>query len=559
MLMKKIILFSLAICAAIVTWAVPADRTPFVLTLVDGTQVVVTMCGDENFSWYETADGNIVEETKDGYVLGKRSANDVRTLAHKARKAAPRRIGSQATAPLPSLGSPHIPVILVNFQDSVFHTKPTEQELLAFYDLYFNGTRDGVLYKDHGSYGAVRDYFSDQSHGQFTPEFDIIGIVTLDHNEEHYGQNSGSSKDTRYSDFCKEAATKAMEKYDVDWEPFSNRGGQNVVDMTVFVYAGCGENTSGVPSTTLWPKWSSLGFTVNGIKFKSGLCSSENMPIKESGVIIGAKTDGIGVFCHEMNHALGLPDFYDTGLNGFGMDLWSIMDYGQYGENGYIPAAMTSYEREFMGWLKIEEITSSGWLTLAPIADGGKGYKIVNPYNSNEYYVLENRQRVGWDEGVCRFGHGLLITHVDYDAGSWSSNSVNNNVNHQRMTIIAANNRYIGTCVPNVTRGDLLETWSGNCYPFEKNDSLTSNSTPAATVFTPADGFMNMDLNGIRENDDLTVSFYAGNDFADGLSEVVRDARPQVTAPIVYDLMGRRVWQPRKGLFIVGDRKILVK
>jgi M6 family metalloprotease-like protein len=82
------------------------------------------------------------------------------------------------------------------------------------------------------------------------------------------------------------------------------------------------------------------------------------------------------------------------------MDLWSIMDYGQYGNNGYAPAPMTNYEREFMGWLQIEELTEAGWLTLDPLGTGGKGYKIVNPENANEYYVIENRQPVGWDESI---------------------------------------------------------------------------------------------------------------------------------------------------------------
>ena len=546
-------------------WATPAERITRLLRLVDGTEVEATLHGDEYASWYETADGRVIMETAEGYVQRLESPTEVRQAARKARAAAVRHIGSQETAPLPSLGSPKIPVILVNFQDSVFHVRPTEAELYAYYDLYCNGTRDGQHYTGHGSYGAIRDYYADQSDGQFTPEFVVIGSVKLDHEIGYYGQDaSETSRDSKFRDFCKEAVTKAVAAYDVDWMQFSNRG-KDRVDMVFFVFAGCGQH-AGAPSTTLWPKWSSLGFTVNDVLFQSALCGAENRPLFNQGVLAGAKPDGIGVLCHEMNHALGLPDFYDTGLKGFGMDLWSVMDYGQYAGNSYTPSPMTSYEREFMGWLQIEELTEAGWLTLAPLTAGGKGYKIVNPENADEYYIIENRQRVGWDEAVCRFGHGLMVTHVDYDAGKWSSNSVNTVADHQRMTIIAANNRYIGTCVKGATSQDLITTWTGNPYPYiptdgdaQRNDSLTAYSTPAATVYTPA-GYMHKDLHGICENADQSVSVYFGEGYyeAVAVAALPQDGRADRRREI-YDLTGRRVARPAtNGIYIIDGRKVFI-
>lgn len=568
--MRKIYFFILLLSMATGLWATPAERITLLLRLIDGTQVEATLCGDEYASWYETADGRVIVETEEGFVLKQESATEMRRAALKLRSAAARRMGSQATAPLPAMGSPKIPVILTNFQDSVFHVKPTEAELCAYYDLYCNGTRDGHRYTDHGSYGAIRDYYSDQSNGQFTPEFVIIGSVTLDHEIGYYGKdNSETSRDAKFNDYCKEAITKAVNTYtDVDWMQFNNRG-KNRVDMVFLVFAGCGQNSGG-PSTTLWPKWKSIGISVNGISFNSALCGAENRPIRQTinnqRVIVGAKPDGIGVLCHEMNHALGLPDFYDVNYVAFGMDLWSIMDYGQYGNNGYAPAPMTNYEREFMGWLQIEELTEAGWLTLDPLGTGGKGYKIVNPENANEYYIIENRQCVGWDEGVCRFGHGLMVTHVDYDAGKWTNNRVNTEVNHQRMTIIAANNRYIGTCVKSATNADLMLTWAGNFYPFvptsgdaQRNDSLTAYSTPAATVFTQA-GFMNKDLHGICENADKSVSVYFGEGYetAVGVAALPQDGMAGERREI-YDLTGRRVARPTKGLYIINGRKSYIK
>lgn len=61
------------------------------------------------------------------------------------------------------------------------------------------------------------------------------------------------------------------------------------------------------------------------------------------------KVEGIGTFCHEFSHCLGLPDFYDTNYNGhFGMASWSLMDSGSYNDDGYTPIGYSAYEKEFM-------------------------------------------------------------------------------------------------------------------------------------------------------------------------------------------------------------------
>lgn len=554
-LMKKFYLLLCFWCIVGALLAVPAQRILRQVRLADGSVVEAMLLGDEHFAWYETIDGRILEETEAGYVVAAETPDGVRHRARQVLRAGVRHLGSQASAPLPSIGSPRIPVILVEFQDSVFHVGQTEEEQKNFFDLFCNGTRNGNLYKDHGSYGAIRDYFSDQSRGQFTPDFVVLGTVKLDKPESEYGKHNGNNKDVNFPGFCRDAITKAMDKFsDIEWMQFNNRG-RNQVDMVFLVFAGCGEANGG-HDDTLWPKWSPLNMTIGGVTFRSALCGNEMHLAPSNKTYNGVRPEGIGILCHEMNHALGLPDFYDVNYKNFGMDLWSIMDYGQYAGAGYQPIGMNAYEREFMGWETMEKLTQSGWLTLEPTATTGKGYKIVNAENPDEYYIIENRQPVGWDEAACNFGHGLQVTHVDFDSNRWSNNSVNTDGNHQRMTIIAANNRYIGTCVTSATAADLIKTWNGNCYPFETNDSLTANSVPAATVFTAA-GFMHKDLNSIRENDDKTVTLYFGNDFTVGVSEVASEmpARSQS----VFDLAGRRVLgAPRSGLYIVDGRKVAI-
>ncbi len=553
-------------------WAVPAERRYRTVWMHDGTTQEACLFGDEYFSWMETREGRIIEPSGDGktFIFAESTVQEVRQAAMKARQKAVLRIGSQETAPLSSKGSAHIPVILVQFQDSVFTIGNTRDEIRHYYDLYCNGTRDGNRYTKHGSYGSIRDYFLDQSDGVFQPEFTIIGPVTLPQNEKYYVNRNNT--------MVKQAVTLATSDYEGTWKDFDSRN-KNQVDMVFLIFAGCGANTTGDQTNHIWPSEQPFGRvsldngqTVNFVC--SGCCPENRLYSSKKGEY--TRADGIGVMCHEMSHALGLPDFYDTNYQSFGMDLWSLMDYGCYGRSGYYPCSYTAYERDFMGWRDMEELTINGTYTLTPIADNGIGYKIVNDENPNEFYVLENRQRVGWDQGIFyndAAKPGLQITHVDYNANRWNNNYVNTDKNHQRMTIIAANNRYVGTYDDNVTMADLVETWNGNLYPYTYkdaagvthcNDSLTAYSVPAATVYT-ASGFMNKDIHAIRQNDDQTVSFYFGNDYVSSISETPAASYSQEMRDthVWYDLCGRQIRRSSSlphGLYINQyGRKVLIR
>ncbi|MBQ9560122.1 MAG: M6 family metalloprotease domain-containing protein [Bacteroidaceae bacterium] len=445
------------------------------------------------------------------------------------------RIGSQATAPMKARGVQHVPVVLVEFQDVIFsaadsvvrdekgnlisRTKGTDEGVNEAYRLFCNGTMDGQLYRGHRSYGSVRDYFVQMSDSVFLPEFTVIGPVKLDKPHGYYGENTYNSEGEvtnhykNISQFCKESIAKAMEVY-TDWDLFDNDG-NGTVDMVYFVFAGVGEsNTHGAYPEYIWPHEWTKSYTINGKVFATYGITCECRPWAWSdGKVVDTNTDGIGVFCHELSHALGLPDFYDTVGSSFGMDIWSVMDYGNYANNGYCPVNYTAYEREFMGWQPLTELTEPCVLTIPCFADGGGGYKIVNEANPNEYYIIENRQMKGWDSGVGQHGHGLQVTHVDYNASRWSQNTVNTNPAHQYMTIIAANNRYIGTntagaeAEKNKTtpQAEWIETMEGNLFPGNTlNYNLTDETTPAAEVY--AGGLMHKPLRNITENEDGTVT-----------------------------------------------------
>jgi M6 family metalloprotease-like protein len=572
--MKHLLTIIAFVCAATSLWAVPAERTRLRVRLIDGSEIFVTTQGDEHISWLMADDGSIVvpaEGHKDRFVRSQQRLEELISLGNERRRI--RRIGTIENAPLPPTGAPRVAVVLVNFQDSTFSVGKNDEEIRQYYDLYCNGTRDGKNYQGHGSYGSIRDYFIAQSDSLFQPEFVIIGPVTLDHPEATYGANSGNTKDVGFRQFRKEAVEKATAMYKGDWSDFDNRG-KGHVDIVFFIFAGSGENTVYTNTDLIWPKELTESVTVtldNGksVVFATSACCSENRLKKmaSDGIHAGEVIpDGIGVMCHELSHAIGLPDLYDVNYKGFGMDVWSIMDYGCYMQYGHHPVAYTAYEREFMGWRKTQEISEAGPYVLNPIAAReGIGLKITNPKNTNEYYILEARLKTGWDGSLAKYGHGLQVTHVDYLASAWVNNRINADSNHQRMTIIAANNNYQGS---NFEDSDLRETWAGNLYPYvytdeaeveHRNDSLTSTSVPAASLFTG--GFMPHKLTQISIDEEaLQVHFMLDEHLYDAVNELFNEASRSQQPTGAFDLSGRPVTAPlSKGFYIINGKKIINK
>lgn len=512
----------------------------------------------------------------------------------------PRRIGSLATAALPSKGSPKVPVILVQFSDvkftsglragSVCTTSAQLDSVRLFYDKYCNGDGVNPYWKDGGSFGAIGEYFRDQSNGQFTPEFVVIGPITLDRQRSYYGANSGSRKDVRISEFYSDALKKAIPSTDI-WNDFDNNK-DNVVDMAFFIFAGEGENgydLSKYPEAGnyIWPKESPTGGSISDISFGAYACCNE---------VYHGETDGIGVFVHELSHALGLPDFYDTNYVAYGLDYWDIMDSGCYCNTGKTPCYYSAYEREFMGWkdLVVLDGSTPQHIVLDPMSSFGDAYKIVNPKNANEYLVLENRQNQLWDSYVGHSGenvkfHGLLVTHVDFNLNRWTSNSVNTNTGHQYISIVPADGEldsYMYVEEQEDYNDFMFSAW-GDPFPgylnvknLENPSKVRMNAVQKATKdtviyelplnytgsfdITP----FNQPIRNILEHKDGTVEFdYCPNGVTPEQADI---AGVQLDCPVnasfVYNLQGQCVATSSSeihylpaGIYLVGGKKIRVQ
>lgn len=479
-------------------YAVPALQKRITVRMSDGTWQTVRFCGDENRSFYLSEDGFVVEPDEAGQVFRKTDLkpDNLPVLKPLTRATG---IGDPDQAAMKAVGSPKVPVILVNFSDMKMSVADTDEKINTYYDLYCNGTRDGQLYTGAGSAGAVRDYFAQQSDSLFLPDFEVIGPVTLSKPMAYYGENSGSRKDIHFTEFCSEALQQAMSVAGDRWSDFDNDG-NGTVDLAFFIYAGVPESDYGADPNTIWPKEMVSPTVIDDVTVSVMACCSELTKRNDKNV-----ASGVGTMCHELSHAVGLPDEYDYNYVALGMSYWSLMDCGNYCVNGYVPCGLTAYQRDFLGWRPLETLNESRTVTIKPLEKGGKGYKVVNDANPDEYYILENRQDEGWDSGLASLGRGLLVTHVDYDYQKWVSNRLNSDAKHQRMSFIPANNLYIGQY--NATSAEeLKQALAGQAYPGNtQNTSLTDYTIPAATVFNGQ--YMGKPVTQIRQLDNGDIVF----------------------------------------------------
>lgn len=499
--MKKLALLVAASLVALSTaLAGPAKPGIFTHTQKDGTVISLQRFGDE-FHHFTLVDGQYtVKQGLDGdyYFATQQNglfvASDVKvapigTLTQQQRKVANQSIGLRPT-PRPntngslrdmvqrqaeriitkadgsladnlSLGrwgadrKQHMNalVILVEYQDVKFVTPNGNQ---AFHDML---NKKG--YSENKGTGSAKDYFEANSCGNFTIDIDVAGPYTLAQNMAFYGGNdSATDQDSLPHYMVAEGCKLAEDAGDItDFTKYDNDN-DGYIDMVFIIYAGVNE-AEGAPDDTVWPHKSEIGLipssyktTYNGKKLKTYACTSER-----SGHAIdanGSGMSGIGSFCHEFSHVLGLPDAYDTDYgtpSAFGLSNASIMDHGNYLNDGRTPPAYNILERWLVGWAKPTVIDQSGTYTLESLYTGN-GYLLWANNDKNEFFLFENRSKAnnasfGWDQALLygdskaahQGGEGMLVYHIDCSNRSniWNTNSLNANPEHECIKFIRAN------------------------------------------------------------------------------------------------------------------------
>lgn len=390
-----------------------------------------------------------------------------------------------------------------NSQTTYQGTKKGLVILAEFTDKKFKKGNNAEKYNDilnaegytsnEGFIGSVADYFRDQSDGQFELQFDVVGPFTTKNDYSYYGENDKDGYDMYADEMIAEmclAADSIVDFNDYDWD------GNGEVDEVFVVYAGKSESDSS-DENLIWPHmWTfdeaERELILDGVRINVYACSNE---VESSGGI-----EGIGTFCHEFSHCLGLPDLYDTADTGQqGPGFYDVMDQGCYNGDSFCPAGYSAYEKMACGWLQPTQLTDAD-MTLSnikPTSQNGEAFVIVSNDNPDDFYAIENRQKTGWDKYLPK--SGLLITHVDYDKEVWDNNIVNSVLtlrqalamgyttgnDHRRLTVRMFNSTTGKTAVLDKT-----------IEQFSRNDDLSVNfaysagtaSAVAGTTITNTDG-----------------------------------------------------------------------
>ena len=544
--MKKIGLI-VAFCTIISSvWAIPARRGAIVRTQPDGSEIVVYQHGDEFFHWETNEKGEWLTLDKDGFYQVTEALSKEAIAAKRA--ASPLHIAPKEEVATPLNIAPRGLIILVNFADLAF--TETIEEMDSMHNAK-NYTRDyEYVYRGNtyqvSSEGSARQYFYDASFGQYNPQFDVIGPVTVSREYAYYGKNNVNTQfDQRPWEMVKEACVIADTLLDVDFTQYDNDNDE-IVDFVYVIYAGYGEADGG-GANTIWPHSYQLSAAgaycqVDGVRVDLYACGNEIDYYTK-------KHTGIGTFCHEFSHVLGLPDLYTTeGQTHKTLGEWSILDYGPYNNDGNTPPAYSAYERFFMGWLtpevivdsaniRLEELNSSQRALLISTED--KHNLIGNDPKSTRFYLLENRQQQGWDTYLP--GHGLMLTYVQYNATRWQENTVNNTSRSMGVDLIEADGK-----TPNS---------SGTGYLGKATDLFPAGATSYTQITDHA-------IEDIEEIDGLIYFKYRGG----AIETDVENIEMPTSVIAIYNILGQKqsttdIESLGSGTYIVvtttGTRKII--
>lgn len=557
--------------------AIPAYPFKTAVKIFNGKWVNIFMQGDEHHKFAFTTDNYTILNDSDGWWYATQTENgevkksSFRLVAKEdenselknfkqtcPKKLIPptnisntfRRVADKKliVGNTPVVGERHALVILMQYQDVKFKcSKET-------FDNLFNL----LEYKENGATGSVRDFYRFASQGQLDYVSDIYGPFTSNYPMRFYGENDAIGNDVNPQELCKEALQNLPD--DLDLSLYDNDG-DGIIDNVHIIYAGYGEE-AGASSAAIWAHEYPHQISINkgrDITIAGYSCSPE---LRGN---TNANITNIGVICHELGHALGAMDYYDTnyGTGGeyFGTGQWDIMASGSWNNDGKTPPNFNPYVRSCVfGWNKQEFLSPNMQVFLPRMElDNAEQTSIyrLNTDDEGDYFLLENRQKYSFDEALP--GEGLLIYHVHPDIEKYTKANMVNATHPQCLYPVCASGS-----IPSMKKYGNINT-EGCPFPGNTNNCIfTADSSPAAIawngraakvsisnirmdytngsiLFSTDDSVANPDDPNIPENTIYKESFEKGisNSF------------------MVRSISGKNVWKTyKKGNFVLNPTSI---
>jgi immune inhibitor A len=276
--------------------------------------------------------------------------------------------------------------------------------------------------------GSLRDYYAENSYGRLQVTGTVVGWYHSPHTYKYYCNTDGlfgtaddygwaKSDSAMVWDLVHDAVLAADPS--VDFSRYDNDG-DGVVDGLFIVHAGPGaEAVYGMDAVSaagdVWShKWQIPNLYADGVVVSNYTIEPE---------------DGrIGVFCHEFGHDLGLIDLYDTDYSTEGIGEWDIMSSGVWCARpgdplGSCPSDLSAWSKEQLGWVNPVNVKGVRLAqVIPPVETSPTVYRLwANGSLTNEYFLIENRQNIGFDAALTRrqlqyglpLANGLLIYHID--------------------------------------------------------------------------------------------------------------------------------------------------
>ncbi|MEU8652520.1 M6 family metalloprotease domain-containing protein [Streptomyces sp. NPDC048737] len=414
-------------------------------------------------------------------------------------------IRTAAAARSPLSGVVRVVVVLADFQD-----KPMTTDKEHFEKLFFSL---GEL-----PHGSVRDYYREVTHGLVDIVGEIIGPVRMPQKLSWYANdNFGIGRPTgqaRAQIMARDAAVAADPL--VNYAPYDNDG-NGLVDAFMVLHAGPGGEATGDRGDIWSHKWVlPSAYNADGSRIYGYLTIPEDAKI--------------GVCAHELGHLLfGFPDLYDIDGSSEGVGRWCLMGGGSWGGGGEVPTHPSAFCKIQQGWAKAVNVTSDGALSVPDIKSGFEAYRLwTDGLPGNEYFLLENRQRTGFD--VSLPAGGLLISHID------TGQRDNSDENHYMVGLVQADNRRDLEWGTN--RGD-----DGDPYPGSTgNTSFTASSNPGSLSYAGAPtGVSVKDISVSAATMTATVSVSAAGTVREPLGAAARQEAKAVPELVeaLHDLQER--------------------